>query len=480
MLRLRAILVTGLGVLLCAPAAFAQTPAPQFPLSRFLTDLITSGGLVDSTRANGLPAFLVASELGGMPSALNQSIAAQLTTFPFDQGLDTSAPGTAGVPSHYALGNVALHAGAIGRGRVSAAFNYQTNAFGSLDGTSLDSGRLGFVFKPPVGTQTAFGQNVLQESISLRLQREAATFSLVYGVADRLDIGLAVPFVRMDMEGRADATIYRSSAPSPDRYYFDVYPSTPVQTSACSASSVDVPGVNRAGQPATNIANAPYDMVELATRTVYRRCVADGLGDVTAHARYQIAPIGASALAATFDVQFPTGNADDLLGTGTTRATAAAVWSRRAARVDPHVSAGYTHSFGRTTSVFNTVLPDGTPTPQPLSLRLPDEINFAVGADIQLVSRLTTSVNLVGRHIQDLRRFRIDSSTAAALGPADGVVPGTLVVGDGTGADLLVGVFAAQVALTDRTLLKGSILFPAFGNGLKPKAGAGVGLGFRY
>jgi hypothetical protein len=480
MQRLRAVLLIGLTMLACAVDARAQTQIQQMPLARFVTDLLTSGGLVDSTRANGLPDFLVVSQLGGTPIELNQSIALQLTTFPFDQGFDTSAPGMSGLPSHYALGNFTLHAGSIGRGKLSLTFNYQNNAFGSLDGTSLDSGRLGFVFKPPVGTDAAFGQNVLQEALSLRMQREAAVFSLVYGATDRLDVGIGIPVVRLDLEGRLDANIYRNPTPSPNRYYFDVYPGTPIQSAGCTSSSVDVPGLNRAEQPATNIVNAPYDMVELATRTVYRHCTANGVGDVIAHARYRIAPVGKSALAASFDVALPTGDADNLLGTGTTRATAAFIWSRQAGRVGPHASVGYTKSFGHTSSQFNAVLPNGTQTAQPLGLRVPDEFNFAVGADIVLLSRLTTSVNVFGRRLQDLRRFNVNNTTAAALSPSDGNVPGTLVAPDGMGADLLVGVIAAQVALTDRTLLKANVLFPAFGDGLKPKAGVGVGIGFRY
>jgi hypothetical protein len=471
--------------LACSRVADAQTPpapTPQMPMSRFVTDLITAGGLVDSTRANNLPAFLAASELGRVPAELNQSIAMQITTFPFDRGLDTSAPGALDVPSHSALGpGFVVHAGAIGRGRLSASFNYQNTSFGSLDGTSFDSGQMGFVFKPPAAVQSAFGQNVLQEQMALRLEREAATFSLVYGATNRLDLGLAIPFVRVDMEGRLQSNLYRGAGASPDRYYFDVYPGTPAQAPGCSTSSFDIVAVNRAEQPPVNFVNAPYDMVQLATRTVYRRCTANGLGDVVAHGRFRLTPSAAAhALAVSLDAELPTGNADQLLGTGTTRTTAAVIWSRQTGRVAPHATVGYTHSFGKTTSQFNTVLPDGTPSPNPISLRLPDEINFSVGADVVFFRRLTTTLNLYGRRLQDLHRFSVDGSTAAAFGPGESPVPGTLTVEDGTGLDLLLGVIGAQVSLTDRTLLKGNVIVPAFGDGMKPRFGVGVGVGFRY
>jgi hypothetical protein len=340
---------------------------------------------------------------------------------------------------------------------------------------------MGFVFKPPDALQSEFGRDVLQESLSLRLTRDIATFAVVYGATDHLDIGVAVPVVHLQAEGQVRSQIFTAASGNPsDRHFFDVYPATPAQASNCAGSSVDVPGINRSGLgTATQQIEAPFDMVELATRTVYRRCAANGLGDIVVHGRYRLGSLGADGLAVSVDVRLPTGDKDQLLGTGATRTTGAVIWSGRAGRFAPHANLGYTVSIGDGSSLFNSV-GGNVAAPQGLDLAVPNEISFAGGTDIVFFRRLTTAVDVFARRVQSLHRFRVDGTTAGALGSGDPSVPGTLLQDDGTGATLLVGLASAQVALTDRTLLKGNLVFPLVGDGLKPRIGAGVGLGFRF
>jgi hypothetical protein len=483
MRRVRALAMAALAVFAVSHPAAAQTaPIPQEPLARFITDLLASGGRVDSTAVNELPDFLIAPQWGEMPALMNQAIGMQLSTFPSTLGLDASRPGWESVPAHTGFAPAfAIHSGSMGRGKLSASFNYQNTTFRSLDGIALDSGQIGFVFKTPAALLPEFGREVLQESLSLQLRRDIATFALVFGATERLDIGVAVPIVHLEAEGQVRSQLYKAVGGSmPDRHFFDVYPATPLQYSNCATSSVDVPGVNRAGQgTVTQPLEARYDMVELATRTVYRRCDANGLGDVVVHGRYRFGSPGTTGIAAAVDVQLPTGDPDNLLGTGTTRTTAAVIWSGQAGRFAPHVNFGYTFSTGTGSALFNS-FGDGKLPPQGLSLEYPSEIDFAAGTDMVFFRRLTAAIDIFGRQIQDLQRFRVDDNTSAALDPGDPTVPGTLLQSNGTGALLLVGLASAQVALTDRTLLKSNLVFPLPGGGLKPNVGVGVGLGFRF
>jgi hypothetical protein len=188
---------------------------------------------------------------------------------------------------------------------------------------------------------------------------------------------------------------------------------------------------------------------------------------------------GANALAASVDARLPTGDQDQLLGTGGTRTTAALIWSGQAGRFIPHANVGYTWSAGHGSALFNTVA-DGVSSPAPLNLKLPAEFDVAGGTDIVFFSRLTVAVDAFARRVQNLSKFSVNSSTAPALSPGDPSVPGTLLQTNGTGATLLVGMAAAQVALTNRTVLKANIMFPLFGDGLTPRVGFGAGLGIRY
>ena len=77
-------------------------------------------------------------------------------------------------------------------------------------------------------------------------------------------------------------------------------------------------------------------------------------------------------VAAGVDVRLPTGDAADLLGTGSTQVKGFLIASGGKSRFSPHVNAGYTFTGDSDTLGV-----------------LPDEINYAAGFDAALSSRLT-------------------------------------------------------------------------------------------
>ena len=482
--------------------AGAQTTT--VPLARFISDLVAAGARTDSTAAVELGDFLIAQQLGGLPAQLNRSLGFQLATFPFDMGLATSAPGFESVPTHYGFGpSFAVRAGAIGRGKVSVSFNYQNVSFGWLDGIPIRDSQIGFVLRSPASAQSRFGRDVIHESLSLRMQQSVATFGLVYGATDRLDIGVGVPVMHLEMEGQVQARIFgavpslvpRNRVPGipPDVHFFDVYPSTPQAASDCSRSAIDIQGVDHApGEVAL------FDMVELASRTVTRKCKASGIGDIVGHVNYRLNSSESNALAVTVSAALPTGDADNLLGSGGTRVTGGVAWRGRSGRFLPHAAAGYTYGIGESSALFNSVTQctASTPTPPatrattctaiasptPLDLGLPAELNLAGGTDIVFYRRLTIGADLFARRIADLTKFQVSPTAAPVLQPGDPPVPGTLLQVKGTGATLMVAVASAQVALTDRTVLKTNMLIPMAGkgDGLSSRMSFGFGLGVRY
>src|SRR5438552_15360160 len=181
--------VTRVGLTLCVLLASYKSRAQEpTTLARFITDLVGAAARIDTKPriVNGNPVclplcnersdFVIASQLGAVPAQLNQALGMQLATFPLDMGLNTSRPGSEAVPTHYGFGPAfTVHAGSVGRGKVSVSFNYENTSFGALDGISLDSGQLGFVLKPPAALQSQFGRDVLHESLTLRLQQDVAT-----------------------------------------------------------------------------------------------------------------------------------------------------------------------------------------------------------------------------------------------------------------------------------------------------------------
>jgi hypothetical protein len=480
--------------------ASAQSSAP---LARFITDLVAAGARVDSTASVELGDFLVAQGLGGLPAQLNQAIGFQLATNPFDMGLETSKLSFESVPTQYGFGpSFTIRAGAVGRGRTSLSFNYQNVSFGWIDGIGLKSADIGFVLRPPASVQSRFGRDLVYEALKLRLNEDVATFGLVYGVSDRLDVGVGVPLVHIEMEGQVRSQIFGSTytlTPRPptvpaDAHFFDVYPTTPLAADGCSSTALDLQGVDHAPGSV-----ALFDMVELAQRTVTRKCKASGIGDIVGHLRYRVNTSDTNALAVSVNASLPTGDADNLLGSGGTRVNGSVAWTGRAGRFLPHASAGYTLGIGNTTDQFNTVAQctataaqapatrattcTEVTSPTPFDLKVPAEINFAGGTDMVFYRHLTIAADLFARRISDLNTFRVNPTTDPALLAGDPRIPGPLLQVKSVGATLIVGVAAAQVALTDRTVLKANLLIPMggrVGDGLAARMSFGAGLGVRY
>ena len=510
-MRVNRVVLIVLVVLAGSRVAGAQTTSA--PLARFVSDLIASGARMDSVAAVEVGDFLIAQQLGGLPSQLNQSLGFQMATFPFDMGLSTSKPGYDSVPTNYGFGpSFSVRAGGVGRGKVSVSFNYQNVSFGWLDGIPLRDSQLGFVLRSPASTQANFGRDVIHQSLALRMQQSVATFGIVYGASDRLDIGVGVPMMHVEMEGQLQARVFGPvySLPSRppcvptdrfcnpgipvDAHFFDVYPSSPpVQADGCKSSAIDIQGVDHApGQVAL------FDMVELASRTITRKCKASGIGDIVGHVGYRLTDSETNGLAVTVDARLPTGDADNLLGSGGTRVTGGVAWRGRSGRFLPHVAAGYTMGIGESSALANSVtscsssnaVPPATrvttcttnTSPTPLDLSLPAELNIAGGTDMVFYRRLTVGADMFVRRVEKLTKFQVNPTTAPALQPGDPAVPGNLLQVKGTGAMLMVAVASAQVALTDRTLIKTNMLIPmgGKGDGLSTRMSFGFGLGVRY
>ena len=130
-------------------------------------------------------------------------------------------------------------------------------------------------------------------------------------------------------------------------------------------------------------------------QTTVARGSASGIGDVVLRGKYRMWDSAKSGFAAALDVRLPTGDEKDLLGTGAMRTKAYLVWSTAWGSFEPHVNAGYTFSSGGGSS----------------SVDVPDEINYAVGADFPVHPRLTIAFDAVGRLLRDTARFKETSRT---------------------------------------------------------------------
>ena len=218
-------------------------------------------------------------------------------------------------------------------------------------------------------------------------------------------------------------------------------------------------------------------------------------------AKYNFVRSKANALAALIDLRLPTGDEDDLLGTGATRTQLLFIASGDYGLFAPHGSFGYTFSNGNVSDLTADVVIDPsvpgadaiTLSPPPFDPSVPNEINYNFGFSAAPHPRLTLGFDFIGRTIRDVFRFDIgDQSfpnrTPGAVPPGTSPFPATdefLVRGDpetGTreNLNLLLGVVGGKVNIGRSLLFNAGVLFPLTNSGLQPKVTPFFGLDYVF
>jgi hypothetical protein len=170
-----------------------------------------------------------------------------------------------------------------GARRLSFGMGFTQADFSGIDGRSLRDGTLVATASQLEGEPAPFDA----ETLTLRIRTRTATLSATAGLTDRLDVSAAVPLVRVSFSGER----------------LDIYRGTQLlQASAIAASS--------------------------------------GIGDVALRAKYNVWRQAASGVAIAGEVRLPTGDKENLLGTGSTVITPRVIGS-----YDPGVF-GFHGSFG--------------------------------------------------------------------------------------------------------------------------------------
>jgi hypothetical protein len=196
----------------------------------------------------------------------------------------------------------------LGRGRFFLGASLTGIRFTSLNGVPLSGLHLNFRHEDnePEGV---FGDpNFENDVIALQLRMEVnlvvAMLALTYGLTDFIDLGVALPLVRTSVKGRSEAQILP----------FGDFP------------------IHRFGGTAD-------DPVLRATAAMDGS--ASGIGDVVTRAKVNLGQgerYGASLLV---EARLPTGDEEDLLGSGASDVRALGILSARYGTFSPHLNLGY-------------------------------------------------------------------------------------------------------------------------------------------
>jgi hypothetical protein len=197
-------------------------------------------------------------------------------------------------------------------------------------------------------------------SIDARVGQATAFFT--YGLLDRFDLSVAVPFVTVDMDVASEASVQRiGTASSPATHFF-------------------------------RDASGGYG----AARRYVGSGSASGIGDVIVRMKANVFKGDSSALALGVDGRLPTGDEEDLLGSGAPGVKPFLALSFTNKTAAPHLNLAYQWNGE---SVLAGDIMSGT------KADMPDQFLYAVGLDVGLTDKVTLAVDVLGRYVIDSPRM---------------------------------------------------------------------------
>ena len=259
----------------------------------------------------------------------------------------------------------------IGEGKFYFGVTYQRFRFDKLDGINLKNIPSVFSHIPdtgPGGRPEPYEADVIQGANNAALKMDQTMFFGTVGVTNRLDVSLAVPIVSVRMDASSDDDIIRVSGPT-----FQLTPGGP---------PIPNPHEFNAAGSLTNVYSA--------------RGSATGVGDITVRVKGNLIDNEKFRLALAMDYRIPTGNARELLGSGSTGIKPFVAIST-GKRVSPHLNVGYQWNSrsilaGNITGVNisedaagREVIQNGPVT----TGHVPSDFFISTGVDIGVTNRLT-------------------------------------------------------------------------------------------
>ena len=320
---------------------------------------------------------------------------------------------------------LAERAETIGASRTAFGMTYQRFTFDSIEGLDLD--RIPAVFTHDGFERRGGRDDVVTSMNSIEARVGQFTAFATYGVTERFDVSVAVPFIATDLTVISDATVRRLGTTDPEVHFF--------------RSADDVLGDRR-------------------IFTAFGR--ASGIGDVTIRLKGTLETWGPTGLGVAVDLRLPTGDEQNLLGAGAPGVKSFVIWSRASRAFSPHVNVGY---------VWNgsSVLAGNPATGE--SLDLPDQLAYVTGADFGLSPRFTFALDLLRQVTIDAPRLvRRDFQHLNGIN----LFP-DITFEDSTFNELSMAV-GLKIGLTDEMLVDFNLLFRLDDNGLRDKVTPLVGL----
>ncbi|MBX6363200.1 MAG: transporter [Gemmatimonadetes bacterium] len=368
--------------------------------------------LIREGQANIL-AFLT-SAIGAGVSNFPVAATSGGTTFTFEGGVPVATSTSAGPI-------FAERAPTLGRGRLLLGAGLTGLSYKTIRGVPLSDLLLNFTHQdvgaPGLG-DVSIEDDVFQVETDLNVDLLATTVVATYGLLDRVDIGIAVPFVHASIRGRSTGRILAESG-----------------TDAHRLGTPDNPKLEQ---------------------TVASEGSASGIGDLAARIKINLGQTPHFGAALLGQVRFPTGNEEDFLGAGSTRVSGLLVGSGRYGPLSPHVNLGYA-------SVSN---------------EFENDVALAtLGFDHLMLPWLTLAVDVISRWPLGASKLALPPAVTITSPLPHVVEPGNIPDRRDNTID---GAFGFKIAAGNRINVIANTLVPLNHGGMRPTVGWTFGLEYNF
>ena len=297
---------------------------------------------------NHAPHF-TASSLQGLDT-LSTALASSLNLFSFNStvsGFTFDIERGIPVRTTESLGPLlAERAPTLGPGKLNVAFAYTRLDFKRFEGKRLSDLSLIFEHQDVNGNGIrdttglfSFESDDVRVDLNLDIDEDVFAFFATYGLTPSWDVGIVLPIVHIRLRAVADATIVRNSPFSQLVHNFDPAKDPPRSTGGGDDT---------------------------------------GIGDIILRTKYNFLrkQPGWPDLAIVGELKLPSGDADNLLGTGETNLKALLVASRSFGPLTPHVNFGYEWTTAGSKQ---------------------NNIRYVAGFDTRVLPQLTVALDVLGR-----------------------------------------------------------------------------------
>jgi len=324
---------------------------------------------------------------------------------------------------------LAERAETVGAGRVSLGFAFQRFKFQTVEG--LDLNQVPAVFTHDNAQLLGGRQDVITTLNSIDASVAQYTTYLTFGITDRFDISAAMKFASNDLTVRSAATIHRLGTTNPLTHFFR------------------------------------QNDGEIGTERVFWAIGhAAGVADTTVRLKAALDRRPSRAISAGLDIRLPTGDQMNLLGTGTTGLAPFVIVSSTLHRVSPHLNASYQWNG-------QSILAGNPATGE--SAEFPDQLTYAIGADIALNTRITLALDALGSYYVDAER--LSQETFHAL---DQQSTFANIAFSRESFNALNGSIGLKVNVIGRLLVDGNLLFALDDHGVRDRVVPLVALQYEF